>query len=42
VLAKEGKSNREIADLTGLSTQAVHGHLKRLRRDGELPEEGAA
>lgn len=41
LLAREGRGLREIARLLDISTQGVHWHLKRLRADGELPEEEA-
>ena len=43
-LTKAGVKPREIGYLCNISVQAVHKHLRKLRRDGELstPEEGAA
>lgn len=36
----EGKKTRDIATLTGLSTQGVNYHIQRLRASGELPSNG--
>lgn len=41
-LAQQGRSPREIAAQSGITTQAVYQHLSALRASGELPEEGAA
>jgi predicted ArsR family transcriptional regulator len=42
-MSRSGMGVREIASALGLSTQAVHKHLKRLRDAGALPpKEGAA
>ena len=37
-----GLGPTEIAKLAGISRQAVHGHLDRLRESGELKEEKSA
>ncbi len=36
---KQGLSIREIAQLCGISTQAVHQHIRRLRAEGALERE---
>lgn len=41
-LARDGRSVRDIARSTDISDVAVRKHIRRLRADGELPEEGAA
>lgn len=33
LMTAEGKSVREIASVLGISTQAVHKHLKKMRGD---------
>ena len=38
----KGEPVRKIAERLGISTQAVNQHIRSLRADGELPEEGAA
>ena len=39
---KKGLGPREIALITGISTQAVYQHLRALRAAGELEEEVAS
>ncbi|MFC1705752.1 STAS-like domain-containing protein [Planctomycetota bacterium] len=42
IVAERGVvTNREVADITGLSRQAVHRHFRKLVDDGELMREGA-
>jgi predicted ArsR family transcriptional regulator len=39
-LAREGIPARQIAEQLGLTRARVYQHLRRLRADGELPEDG--
>lgn len=38
-LVREGKNPTEIGAALGVTSQAVHGHLRRLRGHGLLPDE---
>lgn len=38
-LHNEGKNPTEIAEALGISSQGVHGHFRRLRSKGLMPEE---
>jgi predicted transcriptional regulator len=35
-LYRRGKNLGEIADAVGITRQGVYGHVRRLRRDGEI------
>lgn len=41
-LTKEGKNPTEIGTQLGITSQAVHGHLRRLRDKGLLPPDPRA
>jgi hypothetical protein len=41
-LHNDGKSPTEIGKALGITSQAVHGHFRRLRASGLLPDTGAA
>lgn len=40
-LVLQGLKTRAIAELAGISTQAVNQHLARLRADGQLKEKAS-
>lgn len=41
-LHNDGKSPTEIGKALGITSQAVHGHFRRLRASGLVPDTGAA